>query len=223
MPERLARPEPGWPRRFASRTHHGWRVCRNVITACWVLRRRRGTDRIIIGAGGERRDGWLATERYMLDISDEKSWARWFNPSTLSAILAEHVWEHLDQSDGLRAARLCQRYLAEDGYIRVAVPDGLHPDPVYREWVRPAGNGPGAADHRILYTYRSLAELFVTAGLDVTLLEYFDESGAFHRKTLDPADGFVKRSALADPRNQSGRLAYTSIILDARKSPLHRR
>ncbi len=188
------------------------------MTACWVLGRRHGGHRIIIGAGGEQRDGWLATERYLLDISNDKSWARWFNPDTVTAILAEHVWEHLDPSDGQRAAHLCARYLADGGYIRVAVPDGLNPDPNYRDWVKPAGQGPGASDHRVLYTYRSLAEVFANAGLDVTLLEYFDESGTLHKTALDPADGFVKRSALTDPRNQAGRLFYTSIILDARKS-----
>jgi len=43
--------------------------------------------------------------------------------------------------------------------LRVAVPDGFHPNPGYIERVKPGGTGPGAGDHKILYTYRTLSAI----------------------------------------------------------------
>jgi predicted SAM-dependent methyltransferase len=51
-------------------------------------------------------------------------------------MLAEHVWEHLTEEEGLAAARACFKYLSPGGFLRVVVPDGLHPDPAYVEWSR---------------------------------------------------------------------------------------
>jgi len=47
----------------------------------------------------------------------------------LDAILAEHVWEHLTKEEALIAALTCYRYIKNGGYLRVAVPDGPHPNP----------------------------------------------------------------------------------------------
>ena len=52
----------------------------------------------------------------------------YFNEGSIDAILAEHVWEHLAEEEGLAAAKCCYRYLRPGGYLRVAVPDGFHPD-----------------------------------------------------------------------------------------------
>jgi predicted SAM-dependent methyltransferase len=53
------------------------------------------------------------------------------------------------------------------------------------------------------------------------LLEYFDERGTFHYHDWSPADGMIRRSARFDSRNVGGHLAYTSIILDAKKPVDH--
>lgn len=37
--------------------------------------------------------------------------------------LAEHVWEHMTYEEGCQAAKNCYDYLADGGYLRVAVPD----------------------------------------------------------------------------------------------------
>jgi predicted SAM-dependent methyltransferase len=67
--------------------------------------------------------------------------------------------------------------------LRVAVPDGLHPDPAYVDTVK-AGAGTAvptsgldgnAANHKALYTYRTLRQLFESAGFRVIMYEYFDE------------------------------------------------
>lgn len=173
--------------------------------------------RIVVGAGASRIPGWISTNRSVLDLTSREDWSRWFARRPVDAILAEHVWEHLDPSAAKAAARLCFQFLVPGGHARIAVPDGLHPDPAYRAQVRPGGSGAGADDHRALYDYRTLSALFAEAGFQVRLLEYFDEQGVFHTEPWDPEDGPVLRSAQFDPRNTGGHLAYTSVILDARK------
>jgi predicted SAM-dependent methyltransferase len=127
------------------------------------------------------------------------------------------VWEHLTEEDGARAARQCFEYLKPGGYLRVAVPDGFHPDETYIEYVRPGGTGAGADDHKVLYTHKTFAALFERAGFRVELLEYFDSSGEFHFVDWSPEAGTIVRSRRFDDRNAGGTLKYTSIILDAQK------
>ncbi len=178
---------------------------------------RRRKCRIVVGASAHFPPGWVATEVEVLDLLAPDNWAAFFDDGTIDAILAEHTWEHLTQDEGVAAARTCFRFLRPGGYVRVAVPDGLHPDPDYLDHVRPGGTGAGADDHKMLYTYESLVALFKDVGFEVSLLEYFDEKGAFQANDWNPADGFVLRSRRYDPRNQDGQLAYTSIIIDAVK------
>jgi predicted SAM-dependent methyltransferase len=104
--------------------------------------------------------------------------------------------------------------------MRVAVPDGFHPDLQYIEDVRPGGTGFGADDHKVLYDHSTLSQLFEKAGFEVQLLEYFDRRGAFRRADWLENEGRINRSSRFDPRNQDGTLRYTSIILDARKNEL---
>jgi predicted SAM-dependent methyltransferase len=77
--------------------------------------------------------------------------------------------------------------------------------------------GPGADDHKVLFDYRSFSAVFEAAGFRVSLLEHFDEAAGFHHVAWDPADGLVQRSRAFDPRNASGELRYTSLIVDATK------
>lgn len=125
--------------------------------------------------------------------------------------------EHLDARDAVLATQNCFKYLAPGGYIRVAVPDGFHPDENYINYVKPGGWGAGSEDHHVLYTYHTLKAVFASTGFDVTLLEYFDERGTFHYQEWSPADGMIMRSKRFDERNRTRELSYTSIILDAKK------
>jgi predicted SAM-dependent methyltransferase len=185
------------------------------------LRRLKGLTerprRLILGASGTSIPGWHHTDQRYLDLLKPAQWQRLFEPGTIDALLAEHVWEHLTPEAALAAARTCFTYLAPGAALRAAVPDGLHPDPAYIEWVRPGGSGAGADDHKILYDYRSFGRVFEQAGFRVELLEYFDESGTFHATEWSNERGYVGRSARYDQRNAGGRLAYTSLILDAVK------
>lgn len=173
--------------------------------------------KIVVGASMTSQPGWISTQMEFLNLLRPNNWKRYFSKNPIDAILAEHVWEHLSREEGVLAANICFQYLKPSGYLRVAVPDGFHPDPDYIEYVEPGGVGPGASDHKILYNYRTFNELFESAGFRVDLLEYFDENGQFHYKQWDPIDGMIRRSKRFDKRNSDRKFNYTSIILDARK------
>ena len=183
------------------------------------LRERHARCRVVIGANKKCQAGWIPSEFYTLDVRDPADWQQYFHRESVDALVAEHVWEHLSIDDGQAAARLCLAYLKPGGHLRIAVPDGLFPDPSYIEFVEPGGSGPSAWDHRVLFTYRILGAALEEVGFEVELLEYYDEDGAFHEKEWDPDDGRIERSArLQKPGVRTfGGLPYTSLIVDAHK------
>lgn len=140
-----------------------------------------------------------------------------FEPGKVKRILAEHVMEHLNPLEAIQATQNFQEFLEPGGYVRIAVPDGNHPSPEYIENVRPGGIGPGAQDHKALYTFATLNELFTSQGFVVNGLEYFDDSGDFITNQWKNEDGLIHRSFLNDERNRDGVNKYSSIIIDAFK------
>ena len=188
----------------------------------WILTRaakRRQPLRIVVGTSGRSMRGWVSTDVEFLNLLQPDEWASFFRENSIDAILAEHVWEHLTLDEGIVAARTCHRFLRQGGYLRVAVPDGLHPDPAYIERVRVGGIGAGALDHKVLYRRETLGDVLQQAGFTVRPLEYFDPEGQFHFVEWNPEDGMIRRSSRFDKRNHTGALRYTSLILDAIKEP----
>ncbi|MCW3463639.1 class I SAM-dependent methyltransferase [Chitinophaga nivalis] len=173
--------------------------------------------KMVVGASGVFEKGWIPTEMHQFDLLNPDSWKVYVPNASISVILAEHVWEHLSYDNGLIAAVTCYQYLKPGGYLRIAVPDGFHPDPGYVNQVKPGGTGWGADDHKMLYNYTILSKLLSEAGFKVKLLEYFDEKGDFHFNDWDRNDGMIHRSKRYDERNEGGKLNYTSIIIDAVK------
>ena len=173
--------------------------------------------RVVLGAGKTKYPHWLSTNKDTLDLLKEKSWLDLFDPASIHALLAEHVWEHLTESQGQQAAKLCYKYLLPGGYLRIAVPDGNHPNEQYIQYVKPGGSGPGASDHKILYTHKSLSDLLIKCGFEIKLLEYFDDKHGFHESNWNKQNGFIMRSKKFDSRNVNGQLKYTSLIIDAHK------
>jgi predicted SAM-dependent methyltransferase len=169
--------------------------------------------KIVVGSAGLQSPGWIATDIQFLNLLKVADWDRFFRADSLDTILAEHVWEHLTCDEGLQAARTCFRFLKTGGYIRVAVPDGLHPDPSYIDYVQVGGPD----DHKMVYTYKTLRDIFEKSGYRVQLYEYFDEAHKFHFQAWNPEDGMISRSKRFDERNKDGVLNYTSVILDAFK------
>jgi predicted SAM-dependent methyltransferase len=172
--------------------------------------------RIVVGAEGRIDPGWIATEQEYLDIADARHWGRYFAKDSLDTILAEHVFEHMTPDTAHAAAALCFEHLRGGGLLRAAVPDGLHPDPAYIEWVKVGGIGPGAYDHKVLYDHRRFRHLFEAAGFRVRMLEYWDEAGRLREADWDPAQGRIRRSMRFDTKERGG-FRYSSIILDAKK------
>ena len=123
--------------------------------------------RIIIGAGEQSYPGWQATHKEDLDLTNESHWVERFSIQKADAFLCEHVWEHLTLEEGRAAARYVHRSLREGGFIRVAVPDRFFPDEEYQNTVQVGGPGPSdhpAADHKIVYDYKLLRQVFEDAG-----------------------------------------------------------
>jgi predicted SAM-dependent methyltransferase len=178
---------------------------------------------VIIGAGEQRYDGWIATQQSDLDLLDPASFARFFGNTRAQRFLCEHTWEHLTIDEGVRAAMLCRTYLQSSGRIRVAVPDGNFPDEEYQRTVQVGGPGPSdhpAANHRVVYVAETLQEVFVQAGYEVRLLEWWDSAGHFHAESWSIEDGPIYRSTLLDHRNEDyragrGPLRNSSLIIDA--------
>jgi predicted SAM-dependent methyltransferase len=177
--------------------------------------------KLVIGAGEYNNNpSWIHTQEDELPLLNEKTWKIKFDHDSISAILAEHVWEHLTNEEGIEAAKICYKYLTSSGYIRCAVPDAFFPDEVYQNIVKIGGPGPKdhpAASHKIVYNHKTLSEIFETAGFKVELLEYCDENGHFHYNEWDGKDGVIFRSKRYDPRNQGDKLVAPSLILDAIK------
>lgn len=177
--------------------------------------------RIIIGAGDQHWQNWIPTHIDELDLLCPRDWELTFCSRLADAFLCEHVWEHLTETEGREAAKLCFKYLKPGGYLRCAVPDANFPDPEYQNLVKIGGPGPKshpAAGHKIVYDYRLFANLFIRAGFDVDLLEYCDEHGRFHYHQWYINDGPIYRSLLLDHRNLEGVIKSVSIIIDARKN-----
>ncbi|EUJ18398.1 class I SAM-dependent methyltransferase [Listeria aquatica] len=176
--------------------------------------------KVIIGAGETRYPGWIPTQENELDLLDRTSWNRQFSASSIDALLAEHVFEHLDFEEGILAAKNCFHFLKPGGYIRVAVPDRHFRNQAYQELVQIGGPGPvdhPAASHKIVYDAKQLTTVFETAGFVTNLLEYCDSDGHFHFHYWNPDDGLIGRSFRYDTRNSSEKLGMVSIILDAYK------
>lgn len=187
--------------------------------------------RIIIGAGGTRYPGWIATDitrgperrplpfrlakdPLPLDITNAAHWAKAFEKGTITSMLCEHVFEHLSDAEIEAACANCLAYLAVGGRLRIAVPDGRRPDQRYIEGIAPPADG-----HLQLFTIESMTALLARAGFAVEALEYYNDAGDFVRNAYDEADGIILRCYARDRQVDFAFRDhhYTSIIVDAVK------
>jgi predicted SAM-dependent methyltransferase len=181
---------------------------------------------VIIGAGNQRYDGWVATQQHELDLLSPPSFEKFFGVRLADSLLCEHTWEHLTFEEGVNAAKLCWSYLRVGGRLRVAVPDGHFPDENYQRTIQVGGPGPNdhpAAGHKIVYVADTLSAVFTHAGFVVRLLEWWDSNNQFHVSEWSLDDGPIYRSTLLDHRNENyrtghGALGYSSLIIDALKN-----
>lgn len=171
---------------------------------------------IVIGSAKTKYEGWFATNIESLNILKEGSFESLLGEKKVDRFLAEHVFEHIHYDDALVGLQNCNRFMNNGGTIRIAVPDGFHPNPDYINMVKPGGYGWGSDDHKLLYTYQSLSRVLEAAGFKVRLLEYYDEEGEFHYNDWKSEDGHVMRSMRYDKRFHEP-LGYSSLIVDGIK------
>lgn len=176
-----------------------------------------GALQIIIGSAKTKYENWLATNIESLDILKVSSFESLLGEKRVDRFLAEHVFEHIHYDDAIVGLKNCNRFMKPGGTIRIAVPDGFHPNPDYINMVKPGGYGWGSDDHKLLYTYESLSRVLEEAGFTVRLLEYYDEAGEFHYNDWKSEDGHVMRSMRYDKRFHEP-LGYSSLIIDGIKS-----
>lgn len=176
--------------------------------------------KVIIGAGRTVLDGWLSTQEDELNLLNREDFARMFALEKPTALLAEHVWEHMSFEEGCIAAQNCFDFLQDGGYLRIAVPDKNFQNEWYQNMVQVGGNGDPnhpAYTHKIVYDFDTLRQVFTQSGFEVELLEWCDAEGNFHYKYWNEDDGRIGRSLRFDTRNENGKLGMVSIILDAKK------
>jgi len=172
---------------------------------------------VVIGGGQTNYDGWIFTDRDILDIGEPRDWGALFTSDSIDRILCEHVLEHLSEERCRVALAECYRYLKPGGLMRIAVPDGYRRDPAYAAEASPPKDG-----HLVLYDIDSLTPLLESIGFRVTPLEYFDRNEEFHAQPWDETEGLIVRSVRFDSQKdfRRGDLYYTSLVVDVRK-PAH--
>ena len=175
-----------------------------------------GKLQVIIGSHDTKYEDWLPTNIESLNLLKIDSFENLFGDKKATRFLAEHVFEHITYADALIALKNCYQFLEKGGVVRIAVPDGFHPNPDYINMVKPGGFGEGSFDHKLLYDYQKLKKVFEDAGFRTSLLEYYDENHQFHFNEWDSKDGHVIRSSRYDKRFKEP-IGYSSLIIDGIK------
>lgn len=181
-----------------------------------------GSFKIIVGAAETYQPGWYSTNEQWLDITAADHWNRLFKGRTcLTHVVAEHVFEHLTPEEAQNALKNIYNHMEPNGRVRIAVPDGYNPDPVYLKHVGINGIGDDAADHKQLLTVDSLTALIKEAGFTPVPIEGYNAQGQLVQAPYNPEDGFIMRSrANADEEKMKKWHfpdAETSLIIDGIK------
>src|SRR5665647_2772348 len=149
---------------------------REIRRRARLLTRQHQPIKLEIGAAGHpvHSGDWIVTNLPVLDALSESHWRSLFRPRSVNRVLAEHVVEHWTLAQLSTFLGILGIYLAPRGFLRLAVPDGYHPDLAYIELVRPGGSGAGADDHKVLYTHETITAQLAASGFSARPLEFFD-------------------------------------------------
>ena len=178
--------------------------------------------KLILGAALTSQKGWFSTNEEWLDASNSKHWQRIFhNKNSVSNILAEHVFEHLSVEEMKKSINLIYVYLKRSGTLRIAVPDGNHPDPTYRLNTGIRGIGPDASDHKQFIKFEFIKNLLEESGFESKLREGYLNDGNLIQSKIESELGFIKRSRSNILLNAKEGLDFvdsnTSLIIDSIK------
>ena len=217
LKSRLPAPMKMFARRLIKFFKYSWRH--------WLIRRvvsQNKQIKIIVGAAETYQNGWYSTNENWLDITKADDWNSVFKGKCiLTNALAEHVFEHLTYQECQIALKNINRHMKAGGLIRIAVPDGNHPNEEYLRHVGINGIGDDAADHKQLLTAEILQKLLKDSGFEPSVIEGYDEGGRLVQKAYSPEDGFVQRSRTNPEAHDLKRWdfvdACTSLIIDGIK------
>ena len=178
--------------------------------------------KLILGAALTSQKNWISTNEEWFDISKKKHWERLFkNKIKLKRAIAEHVFEHLTKEEMKSAFNLVYIHLIKNGTLRIAVPDGNHPDPIYRQHTGIGGLGADASDHKQFITYEYLKSELENCGFTCFLREGYRADGILISEKIPPELGFVIRSrknnSLAIKNGWDFDDSNSSLIVDAYK------
>ena len=184
-----------------------------------VAIRKNSTIKIIVGAAETHQNGWFATNEQWLDITKDSHWRNLFDGKrNISHVVAEHVFEHLTETETLNALRNIIKHLIVGGRIRIAVPDGYNPNQNYIKHVCIGGIGDDAKDHKQLLNVQSLTHMMIQSGFDVEHIEGYQSGGNLIQKDWNLVNGYIRRSRKNKPDNSwDFPDASTSLILDGVK------
>lgn len=168
---------------------------------------------IMIGSGGADYPGWIKTDLPHFDITLKRDWEYFFSTRKIDHLLAEHVLEHLHVKQVRAVLEFAFLFLKPGGTFRIAVPDGLNPDPVYHDDASPEGKVGKMYGHLSLWNYKNISENAVDVHFQVRLLEYFREDGSSFVSPFGLENGRISRTGNHQP-GQAG----VSLIVDLVKS-----
>lgn len=181
-----------------------------------VLLKKKKAVNIIIGAGNTRYKGWVCTDLPVFNVLKASDWLSIFQKRSIDRILAEHVIDYWKEDKFRLFLRTASLFLSNNGYIRIAVPDGFNPNPAYAKYIRSGVDLNGFSDRKAMfYDYIMITKILSEEQYNHRFLEYFNEKSEFIYYPWKREDGFVKRSAEYDKRNKNVPLSYTSLIVDA--------
>ena len=173
--------------------------------------------KIVLGGTAPEPD-WLGSDIGFFDATDPAAWADLVvGENRVERLLAEHVFEHIPPDLIPKVLANAYRYLKPGGTIRIAVPDGHNPDPDYIRNVAPGGIGPGAGDHKQLFTVESLSAALSEAGFEVEPGEWFDAGGRFHEEPWPAERGHIHRSRRHGMPDKSFPFSHLSLLVDGVK------
>jgi len=196
----------------------------NFKTNIQKLRKNNKKIFIIVGAGPTKYKGWLSTNYPWFDLLKLETFKKYFKSREVEKILAEHVFEHLTEDEAIRSAKFIYEHLLPQGSLRIAVPDGNHPDPDYRKHCGIGGIGADASDHKQFITMEKLVDILENAGFKVEPQEGYRSDGSLLRKNIDEGKGFIQRSRSNAQMNSNESVGWvfpdsnTSLIVDGYKT-----
>jgi predicted SAM-dependent methyltransferase len=161
---------------------------------CWPVMCGRKI-KIIVGAAETHQNGWYSTNEQWLDITKTSDWQLVFKgKKNISHVVAEHVFKHLTYSECKKALTTINQVMIYGGRLRIAVPDGYHPDSDYIRHVGINGLGDDAKDHKQLLNVDLLIELLESAGFECYHLEGYKADGQLVENVFSFMDVFIRRT-----------------------------